>query len=158
VLNVKRSGSGRVTSRPGGIDCGEECDAPFPEGSEVALLQQADEGWVFAGWSGAGCSGTAECRVQMTQAQTVAARFTPAQPTRFTLTTATTGDGELSPPCSQGCSYDAGTVVPLTATPAGENNSVAWTNCTPAVPGDFSCEVTMSDNLTVAARFFFAEP
>ena len=94
----------------------------------------------------------------MTQAQTVAARFTPVQPTRFTLTTSTTGGGELSPPCGRGCPYDAGTVVQLTATPAGENNSVAWEGCTPAVPGDFSCEVTMSENRSVSARFFFAEP
>jgi hypothetical protein len=158
VLNIKRSGSGRVSSRPAGIDCGDECDAPFSEGTTVALFQQADPGWEFAGWSGAGCSGTGECRVQMTQAQVVAARFVPAQPTRFTLTTATSGAGELIPPCAQGCAYDAGTVVPLTATPAGENNSVAFTGCTPAVPGDFSCEVTMSENRTVSARFFFAEP
>ena len=48
--------------------------------------------------------------------------------------------------------------VPLTATPAGENNSVAWTGCTPAVPGATSCEVTMSENRQVSARFFFAEP
>jgi hypothetical protein len=158
VLNVKRRGNGRVTSRPAGIDCRDECDAPFPEGSSVALFQQADEGWVFAGWSGAGCSGTGECRVQMTQAHVVVARFAPSQPTRFTLTTATSGAGEVTPPCAQGCAYDAGTLVPLTATPAGDNNSVEWNGCTPAVPGDFSCQVTMSENREVSARFFFAEP
>jgi hypothetical protein len=160
VLTVTRGGkgSGRVTSRPAGIDCGDECDAPFAEDSEVELFQEADEGSVFAGWSGAGCSGTEGCRVAMTQPQAVTARFEPAAPTRFILTTATTGAGELIPPCAQGCAYEAGTVVPLTATPAGENNSVAWTGCTPAVPGDTSCEVTMSENRQVGARFFFAEP
>ena len=49
-------------------------------------------------------------------------------------------------------------MVPLTATPTGGNNSVEWTGCTPAVPGDTSCEVTMSENRRVTARFFFAEP
>lgn len=160
VLTVTRGGEGggRVTSRPAGIDCGDECDASFTEGSEVALFQDADEGSVFTGWAGAGCSGTEGCRVAMTQAQTVTAGFDPAEPTRFILTTATSGSGELTPPCGQGCPYAAGTEVPLTATPTEGNNSVAWTGCTPAVPGDFSCEVTMSENRQVTARFFFAEP
>ena len=94
----------------------------------------------------------------MTQDRTVTAGFEPAQPIRFVLTTSTEGTGELIPPCSQECPYDDGTVVPLTATPAGENNSVEWTGCTPDVPGGTSCEVTMSENRDVSARFFFAEP
>ncbi len=160
VLTVTLGGkrTGRVTSRPEGIDCGDECDAPFAEGSDVELLQEADEGSVFIGWNGAGCSGTAECVVPMIQAQAVTARFDPARPTRFILTTTTTGAGELVPPCAQGCPYEAGTVVPLTASPAGGNNSVAWTGCTPAVPGDTSCEVTMSQNRQVSAAFSFNEP
>ena len=160
VLTVTRAGkgSGRVLSRPAGIRCGEECDAPFAEGSTVSLFQQADEGSVFAGWTGAGCSGAEGCRVAMTQAQTVTARFEREQPTRFVLTTATSGAGELTPPCAQGCPYEAGATVPLTATPAGGNNSVEWSGCTPVVPGDTTCSVTMSENRTVSARFFFAEP
>jgi hypothetical protein len=157
-LTVTLEGGGRVTSRPAGIDCGDRCDAAFAEGSTVELLQEADEGSVFTGWGGA-CSGTEGCRVTMTQDRTVAAGFEPTEPTRFVLTTATEGAGELIPPCSTpGCPYDEGTVVPLTATPAGENNSVAWEGCTPKVPGDFSCAVTMSENREVTARFFFAEP
>ena len=160
VLTVTRAGegSGRVTSEPSGIDCGDDCDAPFTEGSEVELLQAADEGSDFAGWTGAGCSGTGECRVTMTQAHAVTARFDPERPVQFVLTTSTTGAGELAPSCTRGCAYDADSVVTLTATPAGNNNSVAWTNCTPDVPGDTSCDVTMSQNREVAARFFFAEP
>ena len=152
TLGGKRTG--RVTSRPTGIDCGDECDAPFAEGSDVELLQEADEGSVFIGWSGAGCSGTAECVVPMIQAQAVTARFDPARPTRFTLTTATSGAGELDPLCSQGCEYDERTVVRLTATPAS-GNSVEWTGCTPDAPGGTSCTVMMSENRRVTARFFF---
>ena len=156
VLTVTLGGkrTGRVTSRPAGIDCGDECDAPFAEGSEVELLQEADEGSAFVGWSGAGCSGTAECVVPMTQAQAVTARFDPARPTRFILTTATSGAGELAPSCSQGCAYDEGTEVRLTATPAS-GNSVEWTGCTPDAPGDTICDVTMSENRQVTVRFFF---
>lgn len=158
TVTLGGKGSGQVTSRPAGIDCGDECDAPFAEGSEVDLFQEAGEGSVFTGWTGAGCSGIEGCRVTMTQAQAVRAGFDPARPTRFVLTTATVDAGELTPSCAQGCPYDEGVVVPLTATPTGGNNSVEWTGCTPAVPGDTSCEVTMSENRRVTARFFFAEP
>ena len=94
----------------------------------------------------------------MTQAQTVTAAFAPEQPVRFILTTSISGDGDVSPPCADGCAYDAGVKVPLTATPRGENNSVAWTECTPEYPGAYACEATMSQNRNVTARFFFAEP
>ena len=147
-----------MTSEPPGIDCGDDCDDSFDADSVVELSQVAGEGWDFAGWAGAGCSGTDTCRVPMTKARAVKAGFVPEQPVRFTLTTSTAGAGELTPPCTSGCDFDAGTDVPLTATPAGENNSVAWTGCTPAVPGATSCVVTMSENRQVSARFFFAEP
>ena len=160
VLTVTRDGegSGLVTSTPPGIDCGRDCEAPFVEGSAVELIQEAGDGSVFAGWTGGGCSGTGTCSVPMTRAQAVTASFDPETPARFLLTTSTSGSGSVTPPCSQGCPYAEGTVVPLTATPADGNNSVAWTGCTPPFPGDTSCEVTMSEDRRVTATFSFSEP
>jgi List-Bact-rpt repeat protein len=158
TVTLDGEGGGQVTSRPAGIDCGDDCDARFDDGTDVELLQQADDGSVFTGWSGAGCSGTGGCTVTMTRARTVTAAFGPAEPTRFILTTSTAGGGELAPPCAQGCPYEEGSQVTLTATPAGENNTVAWEGCTPATPGDTTCVVTMSENRDVTATFSFTEP
>ena len=83
VLSVTPDGdgSGLVTSlQQPGIDCGEDCEAPFAAGRQIDLVEDADEGSVFAGWSGAGCSGTGACTVPMTQAQTVTARFDLVEP------------------------------------------------------------------------------
>ena len=70
-------GSGRVTSFPVGIDCGESCSGVFETGSTVNLSAQANTGSRFAGWSGA-CSGTSQtCTVNVTSAQSVTAVFRP---------------------------------------------------------------------------------
>jgi hypothetical protein len=51
------SGSGRVTSDPPGIDCGETCFMVLPHGATMTLLAAPQVGSRFAGWSGA-CTGT----------------------------------------------------------------------------------------------------
>lgn len=47
---VELGGDGRVTSSPGGIDCGATCTASFAEGTMVELTAAADPGAAFAGW------------------------------------------------------------------------------------------------------------
>jgi hypothetical protein len=69
------SGSGTVTSNVGGISCGATCAAAFNFGSSVTLSESPASGSTFAGWSGAGCSGTGTCTVTMNAAQTVTAAF-----------------------------------------------------------------------------------
>jgi predicted esterase len=69
------SGTGRVTSDPGGIDCGSACEASFAEGTEVTLTAAGAGGSVFAGWSGA-CSGTeSTCRITLGSPRLAMARF-----------------------------------------------------------------------------------
>jgi hypothetical protein len=51
TLSVNRVGSGRITSSPGGIDCGATCSATFDLGQVVTLTATPDPGWVFTGWS-----------------------------------------------------------------------------------------------------------
>ncbi len=72
------TGSGKVTSAPIGINCGSTCTASFAEGSSVTLTAAPATGSDFAGWAGAGCSGTGTCTVPMSQAQSVTATFTRA--------------------------------------------------------------------------------
>ena len=64
------TGAGTVTSTPAGISCGTDCTEPYAQGTNVTLAAAASSGSTFAGWSGAGCSGTATCVVSMTAATT----------------------------------------------------------------------------------------
>lgn len=70
------AGSGSVTSVPTGVNCPTgNCSWNFTEGAQVVLTAKVDDGSVFDGWSGGGCSGTGTCTVAMTSAQTVTATF-----------------------------------------------------------------------------------
>ncbi len=87
LLQVSRagSGSGSVTSAPGGINCGTDCAENFPSFTEVTLTATPDPasasspGSRFLGWSGGGCSGTEACTVTVLDAGEVTARFGKAQ-------------------------------------------------------------------------------
>jgi hypothetical protein len=70
-------GSGSVTSQPGGIDCGIDCDEAYPQGTTVTLTASADNGSVFRGWRGA-CSGNhSTCELIMKMNRSVTATFEP---------------------------------------------------------------------------------
>ena len=77
TLTVVKSGggSGRVTSAPAGIDCGSDCSAGFPHGTDVTLTAAPSSGSTFAGWEGEGCSGTGTCMVAMDRVREVTATF-----------------------------------------------------------------------------------
>ena len=93
ALGVTRAGtgSGTVTSNPGGINCGTSCTANYASGTSVTLTAAAAGGSTFAGWSGA-CSGTGSCVLSMTASRSVTATFntsggtggTCANPVTFT--------------------------------------------------------------------------
>jgi uncharacterized repeat protein (TIGR01451 family) len=82
TLFVVRSGTGTgtVTSNPSGINCGTDCNEPYPGGTAVTLSAVAAAGSVFSGWSGSGCSGTGTCVVTMTTSTFVSATFTLSPP------------------------------------------------------------------------------
>jgi hypothetical protein len=77
VLTVTKAGSGigKVTSFPAGIDCGETCSYGFADTTIVTLTAVPIYPFFFAGWSGAGCSGTGTCTVTMDSAKSVIAPF-----------------------------------------------------------------------------------
>ncbi len=80
TLSVTVNGSGTVTSGPKGISCPGTCSNSFKEGSKVTLKAKAAAGSTFTGWSVAGCSGTAPCKVTMDGDQAVTATFSPGTP------------------------------------------------------------------------------
>ena len=69
------TGTGTVTSSPAGISCGATCTYDFDDDTEVTLNATATSPNYFAGWSGAGCSGTGTCVVTMSEARAVTATF-----------------------------------------------------------------------------------
>ncbi len=73
-VTVGGTGSGSVTSLPGGIACPGDCDEPYDSGTVVELTATPIEG-KFAGWS-LPCSGTSTCSLTMSQDRNVTATFT----------------------------------------------------------------------------------
>jgi uncharacterized repeat protein (TIGR01451 family) len=51
-VTVYKTGQGKVTSEPSGIECGETCSAPYEGSQEVQLIAIPDPGWKFEGWRG----------------------------------------------------------------------------------------------------------
>ncbi|HEY5709948.1 MAG TPA: hypothetical protein VIS51_11195 [Solirubrobacterales bacterium] len=158
------SGTGKVTSTPSGIDCGSDCDEEFAEGSEVTLSAEADAGSDFTGWSGSGCSGTANCIVTMSEAKSVTATFDEEaeEEPGIALTVATegTGTGTVSSDkgaisCNPFCTdeYEAGTVVTLTATPTPGSVFYSWKYCDKGGVNGRQCTVTLDKAKTVKATF-----
>jgi hypothetical protein len=162
ALTVSKQGvgSGRVTSYPAAIDCGEGCSAMFLADEVVTLTAAASSGSSFAGWMGA-CSGASPtCAVVMSEARTVTAVFTASTSTGYTLSVAVAGTGAGSVAsttvginCGASCSatVTSGTVVTLTAARASADSAfVGWSG---ACTGTGACVVTMTEAQTVTATF-----
>jgi uncharacterized repeat protein (TIGR02543 family) len=160
ALTVTKSstgtGTGSILSDPAGIDCGTTCTSSFLQGTSVTLTPTANSGSSFTGWTG-DCTGTGACAVTMDAAKSVTATFnTNAVPT-FALTVTKTGAGTiLSAPAGIDCgatctsSFNQGTSITLTATPAAGSSFTGWTG---ACTGTATCVITMDAVKTVTATF-----
>jgi Fe-S cluster biogenesis protein NfuA len=70
-LTIVKAGTGSGT-----VTCNATaCAATYPEGTEVTLAATVASGSTFAGFSGAGCSGTGPCKVTINADTTVTATF-----------------------------------------------------------------------------------
>jgi uncharacterized repeat protein (TIGR01451 family) len=157
ALGVVKSGTGTgtVTSSPGGISCGSTCSASFGQGSSVTLTASAGPGSTFAGWGGA-CTGTGSCILIMSGPRSVTAAFNLELPT-LTVTKAGSGTGTVtSSPggisCGSVCaaSFPTGTAVTLTAAPASGSSFTGWSG---ACAGASTCTVTVDAAKSVTATF-----
>lgn len=68
-------GTGAVESSPVGIDCPATCNVLMAWDRLTTLTATPDPGWMFVGWSGAGCSGTGTCQTMMDEEVTITAHF-----------------------------------------------------------------------------------
>ncbi len=153
------TGTGTVTSSPAGISCQPTCSANFTTGQVVVLTAVAASGSTFAGWSGAGCTGTSTCSVTMSASEAVTATFnTTGSNVTLTVNKAGTGTGTVtsSPAginCGATCSagFASGTAITLTATASTGSTFTGW-GAGPC-EGTGTCTLTITAATTVVANF-----
>ena len=139
VLTVEVVGQGSTSPAVG--------SHTYEEGTLVPLTATPAEGWRFVGWS-ENVSGSS---VTMNESKTVVATFELIPPTMVNLTVEVIGQGSTSPAVGTH-SYEQGTLVPLTATPAEGWRFVGWSE---NVSGS---SVTMNESKTVVATFELIPP
>lgn len=149
----------------GVITCnGGACNASYPWGTTMTVSGVASANSSFAGWSGGGCTGTADCTVLLWANTQLTATFNLV-PVTAQLTVNRTGSGTgivTSAPaginCGTTCSanYSGGTAVTLTATSSNGSTFAGWSGggCT----GTGTCAVTLNANATVTATFNTVPP
>ena len=162
-LTVHKSGTaatlGSVTSAPAGIDCGADCVESYDTGTSVVLTANAAADTRFTGWSGA-CAGTAPtCTVGMTASRSVTAAFSTLQPLTVAISRGvSTADGTVtSSPAGISCgttcsaSFNTGSTVRLTATPATGYAFGGWSGACSGTAA--TCNVSMAAAAAVTATF-----
>jgi len=158
AIAIAGSGEGEVSCELEGGEA-EPCEAEYEEGTEVALVPQAEAGSEFTGWEG-DCTGAGACELVMDEDKEVTATFDlEPEPEEFTLsvTKAGTGSGTVtsSPAgidCGSTCeaSFEEGSEVTLTATPATGSTFAGFSG---ACTGTGACKATIEEDTAVTATF-----
>lgn len=155
VVNKTGGGTGTVSSNPGGITCGADCNETYAANTVVTLSAMANVDSTFTGWSGP-CSGTGNCVVTVNAAVSVGANFDVQ---RHTLTVATAGSGtgsvtdaggNINCPGTCSATFGYGTSVSLTPAPSGGSTFAGWSG---ACSGAGGCTVSMTQARSVTATF-----
>jgi hypothetical protein len=115
-LNVTVVGSGTVTKNPNA--------STYDEGTQVTLTATPADGYYFAGWSG-GYGTTNPLTITVNDDISITATFEAVPPEQHTVTVTVVGSGTVTknPNAS---TYDEGTQVTLTATPADGYYFAGW--------------------------------
>ena len=151
-LNIEVIGSGTVQA-DAGFDCTDECTETLVAGTVVSLTAVADEGWVFAGWSGV-CVGTGLCLITLDAAKDVTATFTeiPTYDLNIDVIGSGTVQADKGFDCTDECTEAlvAGTLVSLTAVAADGWEFAGWSG---VCVGTGACIITMDAEKDVVATF-----
>ncbi|HNN97184.1 MAG TPA: OmpA family protein, partial [Pseudomonadota bacterium] len=156
------SGSGLLTSLPGGIDCGQSCSADYRLGTQVVVRALPSADSRFVGWSGP-CSGTGECVVSLRGPTHLRAEFAHAEERRATVSVEKEGEGlgeVLSEPSGLSCgkvcsaSYRVDQEVRFIAVPAKDARFAGWEG---ACSGVEPCSLVIRGDTRLRARFIKAQ-
>ena len=147
TLTTTTSGQGTISLNPPG--------GTYNDGTIVQATASPVAGWQFTGWSGAATGTTNPVSITMNANKSLTATFTQVPVQQFTLTVNIIGQGSvaLSPP---GGTYNNGTVVQATATPAVGWQVAGWSGAATGTANPIS--VTMNANKTLTVTFVLIDP
>ncbi len=157
---ISGTGTGTVTSSPGGIECdGGECQADFQYRTEVTLKGTPGPHSEAVHWTACGAiNGADECNVTTTEAREVAAEFN-LEHLQLKVATSGSGTGTVTSSlagieCGTECqaSFEYGAQVTLKGAPGPHSAAAKWSGCDEIVGAD-ECKVTMSAAREVTATF-----
>lgn len=162
TVTLAGSGTGTVTSLPGGINCSTTCSFAFTKANSITLQPL---GTGFAGWSGTGsatgCTGTGNCTFTPSSDSTITATFNGAPPA--TLTTSIVGNGSVSCSVNSGafgpCAgpYANGATIEIRATADSGSTFTGWTagsgNAATCDNTTSNCSFTITANSSITANF-----
>jgi len=166
TLEIKSEGTGS-----GEVECevesgpAEECEASYPEGTEVALVASPDAGSEFVEWKG-DCTGSGACELTIDENLSVTAVFDLEPASEFALTVEPKGSGKgtvTSSPAGINCGvtckaeFSEGETVTLTASPSVGSEFAGWSGCEEE-PSPTKCEVTIEEDMAVTATFDLEPP
>jgi len=162
-----------------GISCGEEresCAAEYNLGAIITLTAEPTQRSTFSGWEVGECKsesgpGNDECKVEMSEAKTVNAKFTSIPQQSLSVAVEGTGQGTLTASpggefaaieCGNGATackalYNQGATIVLSALRATHSKFLAWIGCPNVLSSNeftaSECEVKMSAAQSVKAQF-----
>ena len=150
TLTVTRAGtgSGSVSSVPAGITCGADCSEPYNHGTTITLTASPAVGSTFSGWSGAACSGTGNCVVTLTAAQTATASFAL---NTFTVTASAGSNGSITPTGMQTAGF--GSTPSFMLAPASGYFAVVTGTCGGTLTANNFTTNPVTSSCTVDAAF-----
>ncbi len=141
-LTIALSGTGTTSPAAGTYS--------YAAGTAVRVTATPASGYTFAGWSGAATGTTNPVTVTMDGNKDLTASFSPGTTTTYTLTISTSGSGTTTP--SAGIyTYNAGTVVSVTASPASGYTFTGWSGAATGTGNPVS--ITMSASKALTASF-----
>jgi hypothetical protein len=142
----------------GGLNVPEECICA--EGTEVSIEATPEAGHRFVSWTGdvdtIADVNAPKTTIIMNDNYSITANFYETPATYYTLTLAVSGNGSTSPSVGQ-YTYAAGTVVPITATPASGYQFVIWTGSTGTVANVVAATTTITVNADYSITANFEE-
>jgi len=160
TLSLRYGGEGRVYSSDKLLDCGKECSATFPSGTQVTLIAEPAAGYQLTGWS-KNCAPTPvanQCQVTLDTDQVVSATFAPIQTATYRLYIRFSPGGTVvSTPtgitCGKACAADftAGAKVELIATPNPGYQFASWSGVCKG--SSATCALLMDSDKDVSATF-----